>query len=328
MTKKSSKFLLFFMICSLCCPCVYAEEMRVVPMGRTAGIQIYTDGLLVIGLNEIDGRCAAKEAGVCVNDRIIGINGGGVSSSEEFARFVNEHPEGFSLDMERDGHPFTVNVCPTPDNDGVYRLGLWVRDSCAGVGTVTYYDPQSKTFAALGHSVNDVDTGDILSLKSGIILDCSIVSVTKSKRGFPGEINASFGDMVLGDVNANTGEGIFGEASESGFFSGGETLPVAARNEVHTGDAYIMSDMFGSKCENYSIQIKKITDSADKSLVVEVTDRRLLDSAGGIVQGMSGSPIIQDGKLVGAVTHVFINSPSKGYGTLAESMIDAQRNAA
>lgn len=327
MTKKASKILLFFMIFSLCCPFVYADETRVVPMGRTAGIQIYTDGLLVIGMSEIDGRCAAKEAGICVNDRVTKINGSGVTTSEDFAKAVNEHPEGLSLEIERGDRPFTVNVCPAPDNDGVYRLGLWVRDSCAGVGTVTYYDPQRKTFAALGHSVNDVDTGDILSLKSGIILDCSILSVTKSKRGYPGEINASFGDMVLGDVNANTGEGIFGEASESGFFSGGEALPVAARSEVHTGDAYIMSDMFGGKLEKYSIQIKKITDSADKSLVVEVTDRRLIDSAGGIVQGMSGSPIIQDGKLVGAVTHVFINSPAKGYGTLAESMIDAQRSA-
>ena len=312
----------------LFCPYAYADETYVVPMGRAAGIQVYTDGLLVIGLSETDGRCAAKEAGVCVNDRITKINGSTVTTSEDFANAVNEHPEGLSLEIVRDNSPITVDVCPVPDNDGVYRLGVWVRDSCAGVGTVTYYDPQSKMFAALGHAVNDVDTGDILSLKSGIILDCSIVSVTKSKRGYPGEINASFGDLVLGSVRANTNEGIFGEASEKGFFSGTDAIPVAARSDVHTGDAYIMSDMFGGKCENYSIQIKKITDSADKSLVVEVTDKRLLDSAGGIVQGMSGSPIIQDGKLVGAVTHVFINSPHKGYGTLAENMIDVQRRAA
>ena len=228
-----------------------------------------------------------------------------------------------TLDIVRDDRHMTVNAVPAQCEDGIYRLGLWVRDSCAGVGTVTYYDPETNKYAALGHAVNDVDTGNILSVKSGNILDCNIVSVTKSSRGVPGEINAVFGDTVIGNIGANTYEGIFGTVENDGYLKGG-AIEVAASAEVHRGEAYIISDIINGRPEKYSIRIKKITGDADKGIELEVTDSSLIETAGGIVQGMSGSPIVQDNKLVGAVTHVLVDNPINGYGTLAESMLETQ----
>lgn len=318
-------YALFFLMTILA---AHAEEIRVVPIGRAAGIQIYTDGLLVIGTSDISGHDAAKDAGIKTGDRIIAVNGSEAGTAEEFARLVNENPEGLNLDIARDNQQMSVNAVPVLSEDNVYRLGLWVRDSCAGVGTITYYNPQSNTFAALGHAVNDVDTGGILPVKSGVLTNCDIVSVAKSRRGAPGEINASFSGDKLGEITVNSSSGLFGNA-EPDFFSGnGELMTVAAKSQVHTGDAYILSDIFGTNTEKYSIKIDKITDEDDKGLVIEITDERLKDMAGGIVQGMSGSPIIQDGYLVGAVTHVFVNNPLKGYGTLAEKMIDTERRQA
>lgn len=298
-------------------------QTQLVPVGRAVGIQLYTDGLLVIGTTEVNGRDVARECGIETGDRITAANGIEIDSSESLASAVNEHSDSLILELVRDNRKMTIDAVPVQAEDGVYRLGIWVRDSCAGVGTVTYYDPETNTYAALGHAVNDVDTGNILPVKRGNILDCSIVSVTKSSRGCPGEINAVFGDEVIGDLGANTYEGIFGKTGNDEYFPG-EPMTVAARSQVHKGEAYILSDIMNGKVEKYSIKIKKITDDADKGLVIEVTDDRLINSAGGIVQGMSGSPIVQDNMLVGAVTHVFVNSPQKGYGTLAENMIDMQ----
>ena len=311
---------------TLCvCHVVYGAGAAVIPVGRAVGIQVYTDGLVVIGTSAVNGTDAAANAGIRADDRITEINGTHVTTTEDFVKIINEHPEGSVLTIARDNHEVQVNAVPALGEDGVYRLGLWVRDSCAGVGTVTYYDPASNSFAALGHAINDVDTGNILSVKSGNILACNIVSVTKSERGAPGEINASFGSDRLGDVTLNTPTGLFGKCGADAF--SGTPMTVASREQAHEGDAYILSDIFGQSVQEYSVRIEKITDDADRSIVLEITDDRLIDNAGGIVQGMSGSPIIQDGMLVGALTHVFVNSPLKGYGTLVENMLDAGRKA-
>ena len=298
-------------------------QKQLVPVGRAVGIQLYTDGLLVIGSSEIGSRNIANECGIKNGDRITAVNGKELSNSDELSDEINTNPENISLEITRDDRHMTVNAVPAQCDDGIYRLGLWLRDSCAGVGTVTYYDPESNEYAALGHAVNDVDTGNILSVKSGNILDCNIVSVTKSSRGIPGEINAVFGDTIIGNIGANTYEGIFGRVENNACLTG-KSLEVAKSAEVHKGDAYIVSDILGGSPERYSIRIKKITDEADKGIELEVNDSRLIDLAGGIVQGMSGSPIIQDDKLVGAITHVLVDNPLNGYGTLAESMLQMQ----
>ncbi len=326
MKKFSFNLTLFIFIISLAAS-AYAEEIKVIPIGKAVGIRIYTDGLLVIGTSEINGENAAKKNGIKVNDRITQINGKEVSTTDEFSKTVNEHPDGVNLEIVRDNRNIEINAVPVLSEDNIYRLGLWVRDSTAGIGTVTYYDPSGKSFAALGHAINDVDTGNILSVKSGNILDCDILSVTKGQKGSPGELNGTFNGNIIGDVKVNAKTGVFGKMLSDSFLDYSNPVPVAAKEQVHEGEAYIMSDAFGNNTEQYSIEINKITDDSDKGLIIEITDKRLIDRSGGIVQGMSGSPIIQDGRLVGAVTHVFVNNPLKGYGTLAENMIDAQRNA-
>ena len=326
--KRIPKNIVLFFILSMCFfSSAYAEEIRVVPIGKAVGIKIYTDGLLVIGTSEVNGENAAKKCGIKVNDRITEANGEAVETSERFAQIVNEHPDGINIKVVRDNQNIEINAVPVLAEDNIYRLGLWVRDSTAGIGTVTYYDPSSKAFAALGHAINDVDTGNILSVKSGNILNCDILSVTKSEKGNPGEINGAFEGDIIGDLSVNSQIGVFGKMTSNEFSDLNDAIPVAAKGQVQEGDAYILSDAFGNNTEQYSIKINKITNEADKGLVIEITDDRLIEMTGGIVQGMSGSPIIQNGRLVGAVTHVFVNNPTKGYGTLAENMIDMQTKA-
>lgn len=315
-------FLLTFSLCIITSAVVNATD--VIPVGKTVGVKIFTDGLLVIGSSEVNGKNVAKECGIRTNDRIKKINGEEIQNTETLVRLVNDNPEGVRLSVTRDNRDMEIDAVPAKGEDNVYRLGLWVRDSTAGIGTVTFYNPATKDFAALGHCINDVDTGNILSVKSGNILNCSILSVTKSEKGLPGEINGAFEGDKIGDVNINSKIGIFGKMTSDTFENVNEAIPVAERSEVNTGEAYILTDAFGKDNNRYSINIKKITQSADKALVIEITDSRLIDGAGGIVQGMSGSPIIQNGKLVGAVTHVFVNNPLKGYGTLAENMLEVQ----
>ncbi|MCD8180344.1 MAG: SpoIVB peptidase [Firmicutes bacterium] len=318
-----SRKVILFLVLSFCVTSgVYAEEIRVIPVGRTVGVRIYTDGLLVVGTSEVNGENAAKKSGIKVNDCIKAINGEYIDSSEEFAQIVNSNPDGVTLSVTRDNQDIEINAVPVLSDDNVYRLGLWVRDSTAGIGTVTYFDPASGTFAALGHSINDVDTGNILSVKSGNILNCDILSVTKSAKGSPGEINGTFDGEKIGDLEINSQIGIFGKMTGGEFADIGGAIPVAAKEQIHEGDAYIISDALGDENNQYSVKIDKITNDAEKSLVIEITDQRLIEGCGGIVQGMSGSPIIQNGRLVGAVTHVFVNNPLKGYGALAENMID------
>lgn len=324
--QKLKKFFLLVTISFCIFYDVYAAEVKVVPVGKTAGIRIYTDGLLVIGTSEISGENIAEKYGIEINDRIKKINGETAESSQQLSRILNENPQGILLSIARNNETYETTVVPKQGDDGIYRLGLWVRDSTAGIGTVTYYNPASNTFAALGHAINDVDTGNILTVKSGDILTCDIISVTKSTRGNPGALNGSVDGNDLGDVTLNTQTGIFGTVSNSEFFNCFEAIPVAAKSQIHEGEAVIISDAFDNGQTEYSVNIKKITNEKDKELVIEVTDQRLIDITGGIVQGMSGSPIIQDGRLVGAVTHVFVNSPLNGYGTLAENMIDVSQN--
>ena len=195
-----------------------------------------------------------------------------------------------------------------------------MRDSTAGIGTVTYYNPQNNSFAALGHGINDIDTGNILSVKSGNILNCDILSVSKSSKGHPGEINGAFDCNTIGNISINSQIGIYGNMS-CDEFSSDNAIPVAAKEQICESEAYILSDVIGQKTEKYSIKINKITNDSDKGLIIEITDPRLIDCTGGIVQGMSGSPIIQNDKIVGAVTHVFVDDPTRGYGIFIEEML-------
>lgn len=209
--------------------------------------------------------------------------------------------------------------------DGSYKLGAWIRDSMAGIGTITFYDPESGIFGALGHGINDVDTAQLMPLQAGSIMYAEVTDVQKGASGAPGELHGTFQvNRDMGDLFANTGSGVFGTLSDASLVNGIEPVAVAERSEVQVGPAVIRSNIAGEKVEEYQVEITRIYPSNGedtRNLMVKVTDPALLDATGGIVQGMSGSPILQNGKLVGAVTHVLVNDPTQGYGILAENML-------
>ena len=209
--------------------------------------------------------------------------------------------------------------------DGSYKLGAWIRDSMAGIGTMTFYDPATGQFGALGHGINDVDTSLLMPLESGSIMYASVADVKKGVPGTPGELHGTFQlDHDMGELYANTAGGVFGTLTDESLVKGMDAMPVALRSEVKTGAATILSNITGDSVEEYAVEITRIYPSGSndtRDLMVKVTDPKLLAATGGIVQGMSGSPIIQNGKLVGAVTHVLVNDPTSGYGILAEHML-------
>lgn len=212
-------------------------------------------------------------------------------------------------------------------SDGAYKLGAWIRDSMAGIGTMTFYDPDSGTFGALGHGISDADTALLMPLQSGGIMSASVTDVKKGTCGAPGELHGAFETQTdLGALYANTESGVFGKLTDKTILADAQPVPVAAADEVRVGQAVIRSNVAGSTVEEYTVEITKLfsaTDDDTRDLMLTVTDPRLLESTGGIVQGMSGSPILQDGKLIGAVTHVLVNDPTRGYGIFATNMLSA-----
>lgn len=317
--KKTAKILAAaFFVCALSFR-ADASGTYVIPSGKAVGVKLYTDGLLVVGINSVNGSPApAEKSGIKVGDRIMSANGEKLFACERLAEIVNENPGGVTLSVCRKNNVGEISVTPETA-DGVCKLGIWVRDSTAGIGTMTYYDPSSNTFAALGHGICDVDTGNILTAKSGNILNCRIMSVVKSERGHAGELEGSFDGAPTGIITKNSKNGIFGEAYAP---ESGEAVPIAEPGEVREGEAYILADV-GGVVKRYSIDITKVSNNRSaKSITLKITDEALISVTGGIVQGMSGAPIIQNGKLAGAVTHVFVNDPLRGYGVLAKYMAD------
>ena len=209
--------------------------------------------------------------------------------------------------------------------DGEYKLGAWIRDSMAGIGTLTFVDPATGLFGTLGHGINDVDTAVLMKLQTGAITPACVASVVKGLEGQPGELRGAFSaEEDLGTLFANTQQGVFGYLNDPAVFAG-DPIPVADRAEIRTGQATILSNISGTAVEEYTVEILKVYDDASdtRELMLRVTDPRLLEQTGGIVQGMSGSPILQNGKLVGAVTHVLVNDPTRGYGIFAETMLES-----
>ncbi len=300
--------------------------LRVAPVGRTVGVKLFSDGVLVVGLSE--GESAARESGLREGDVVLRFNGREIDSTEQLRALIAENGEArATLAVRRGAKTLTLNVTPHEDADGVCHLGAWIRDSMAGIGTMTFYDPQSGTFGALGHGVTDVDTGALMPLQSGGIMDASVKAVKKGESGAPGELRGDF-DLThdCGTLRANTDCGIFGVIDEPDeTLRALPTVPVAGRGEIHTGGATILANCSGGEVREYAIKIEKIYHGAapTRNLLLRVTDEALIDATGGIVQGMSGSPILQDGKLVGAVTHVLVNDATRGYGIFIENMLHA-----
>lgn len=308
-----------------------AEVRKVVPVGKAVGIKLFSDGVLVVGFSQIPAAegsvVPARQCGLKEGDIITHINAAEVDTVEEVQEQLAEiGGEEMSIRAMRDGKTVQVTAqavkCST---DGTYKLGAWLRDSMAGIGTVTYYDPDTGAFGALGHGVNDIDTAQLMPLERGGVLAASVTDVKKGKKGEPGELHGVFDTEGedIGTLTANTSHGIFGTLT-TGELAAMESVEVAEAEQVKTGKAIIYSNVSGEEVRAYEVEITKLFPHAEdgRDMMVKVTDPALLEATGGIVQGMSGSPILQDGRLVGAVTHVLVGDSTQGYGILAQRMME------
>jgi stage IV sporulation protein B len=311
-------------------------DLKVIPGGQTIGVKIKSDGIMVVGHHlvtaaENNKTSPGEAAKVQVGDLIVKIDDAKIKDVSEVAEIVKkagEQNKTLLLSIMRNGQPLSITIQPTYDiYDKSYRLGLYIRDSAAGVGTLTFYAPDSGVYGALGHVITDMDTQTPIPIGDGTIVHSNVTSISKSQNGEPGEKRASFTNdsKVLGNIVRNTPFGIFGKmhaAPEHSLHK--DAIPVAFSEEVKEGPAQIYTVVSGQKVEKFDIEVVHVTKQdfpATKGMVIKITDPRLLEKTGGIVQGMSGSPIIQNGKVIGAVTHVFVNDPTSGYGCFIEWML-------
>jgi stage IV sporulation protein B len=311
-------------------------DFKVVPGGQSIGVKLNTLGVLVVGHHQIntpEGKKSPGEiAGVQVGDIITNINGTKIEQMSDVTPFIqNAGKTGEPLDLvlTREETEVKTKLYPLKDeNDRSFRIGLYIRDSAAGIGTMTFYDPKSKKYGALGHVISDMDTKKPIVVEDGQIVRSTVTSIEKGSNGNPGEKLARFsGDReVIGNITRNSPFGIFGELNQD--ISNGvndEALPIALSNEVKEGPAKILTVVNNDKVEEFEVEVVSSVPQkfpATKGMVIKITDEKLLDKTGGIVQGMSGSPIIQNGKVIGAVTHVFVNDPTSGYGVHIEWMLN------
>lgn len=307
------------------------ERSKVIPCGLPVGIYMKTKGILVVGtgaVNGMDGIDYEPAASIVQSgDYIMGVNGSPISSKKELIALINDsNGEDIRLEVERKGEITDLMVKPVMTGTQEYKAGIWVRDDTQGIGTMTYVD-ENKNYGALGHGISDVDTSTLLSLDGGKLYPTDIMSVVKGEKGVPGELAGVIRydeNEILGSITANTDAGIFGQVSDEYLDRlTHSSVEVALKQEIETGPATILSSVDG-EVKEYQIEIEKIllnSKDINKSMVIHVTDERLLNLTGGIVQGMSGSPILQNGKLIGAVTHVFIQDSTSGFGIFAENMI-------
>ena len=300
-------------------PVAASAVQTLIPVGKVVGLELLSDCVTVADFDESSN---AQSAGVKVGDRLLSIDGRSIRSAQDVQLALQQSKGSVKLLLQRGENLTTVRVSPTITRDGP-KLGIYLRQGVTGIGTVTYYDPQNKAFGILGHGVND-SSGKLLSLTSGNVYDARVASVRKGRSGEPGQLMGALTSQdPIGQIRRNTVQGVFGPCQ---FPFTAQPLPVGTSDTVKTGSATILSTISGQDTQEYSVEILKVypaTRQNGRNLLIRVTDPQLLETTGGIVQGMSGSPIIQDGKLIGAVTHVLVNDPTTGYGIFIENMLDA-----
>jgi stage IV sporulation protein B len=306
---------------------------QVAACGNTVGVKLKIDGILVVGVSDVETAngqktVPARDTGIKPGYIITGVNDRRMEDIDDLIQEI-ESSEGKPVKVaykygSLNGVAFISPAKAAEDKR--YHIGLWVRDSTAGIGTLTYYDPATRSFGALGHGITDIDTGTLMPVESGEILESNILGVKMGKSGTPGELKGIFvEDTKLGTIDKNSEVGIYGKLDKSAISRiAGSLYPIGVRADVKVGPASILSNIDGKNIEEFSIDIQKVSRqnlNGSKGMIIKITDRELLDSTGGIVQGMSGSPIIQGGKIVGAVTHVLVNDPTRGYGIFIEAML-------
>ena len=308
---------------------IQSKPKKVSVSGESFGIKLYTDGVIIVGIRDVEtdkGKCnPAKEAGLEKGDIIIEINGKKVYSADSVTDILNDNNgNDYKITVKRNGNYKEFLLKPAySSSQGCYKVGLWVRDSTAGVGTITYYDKSNNTVSALGHPITDVDTNEIMPILDGEAVRATVTKIYKSKAGEAGSLCCEFTNDIIGTLKKNCQSGIYGKYTCT--LKNTYEYEVASPNEIVRGPVQILCTIDSGKAKFYNAQISRISyreNKKGKNMVVKITDERLLEKTGGIVQGMSGSPIIQNGKLVGALTHVIVDSPEKGYAIFAQDMVD------
>ena len=313
-------------------------KTTVIPVGNVAGLKLYTNGVLVVGMTEIEGIDSKKykpfqNTGIEEGDRILSVDNTGISTVEELTQKVNQS-KGNEVQIEYVHKEETkeCSITPVQTRNDEYKLGLWVRDSAAGVGTVTFYEPSTKMFAALGHGITDIDTEELINISSGEFVTSRILNISKGTSGNPGKIQGSIdGGQEIGEIYKNTKFGIYGKVDNLSALNVdfNKEMKVALRDEIQEGKATILCSLDNVSVKEYEINIEKIylnNDYDNKNMKIRITDKELIEKTGGIIQGMSGSAIIQNGKFVGAVTNVLVNDPLEGYAVFGDTMIKQMRS--
>jgi len=310
------------------------DSLYLVPLGQTIGIDIHTNGVMILGTGSVEtaeGKQDSPAKGkVFTGDLIQKVNGQVVESNGDVTEIVEREGQSpVTLEILREGEIIQASITPLIGTDGIYKLGLWIRDRAQGIGSLTYYNPDTGGFGAIGHGIADVDTHETIPVGEGTITKARISAVKKGVEGEPGEIEGSLTSTVLGEIQLNSANGVYGTIVNSeSLIQTQNAIPIALKEEIKEGKAYILCNLEGDTVEQYEVKVSKTSKIASKNdgLVVEITDPRLLEKTNGIIQGMSGSPIIQDGALIGAVTHVFVQEPQKGYGIYIEDMINTENS--
>ena len=312
---------------------MFCLELRLFLLGNIAGVKLYTSGILVVGMSEIEGVDNKKHkpyenSGIEEGDSIISIDNTKISTTQDLIDTVNASSgKDLAIEYVHNNATATCSITPVQTSNNEYKLGLWVRDSAAGVGTVTFYDSSTKSFGALGHGITDIDTEELINIESGEFITTQILNIKKGENGYPGRIQGTIDNQTnIGSIYKNTKFGIYGKVSNPSALQldSSKEMDVALREEIKEGPATILCNLDGTSPKEYNIQIERIfkeNNYDNKSMKIKVTDENLLNKTGGIIQGMSGSPVIQNGKFVGAVTHVLVNNPKEGYAVFGDIML-------
>ena len=305
---------------------------KLIPSGESVGVRIDTQGVMVLGIGSVIGD-DGKEYEIAKDilkpgDMILKVNNTPIDSKETLIKCIESY-DSLNMEIKRNNIIQDVNINCIKGQDGKNKIGVWVRDSTQGIGTLTYINPKEKTFGALGHGIVDVDTKEIMEVQDGKIMKSEIVDVKKGEKGKPGELIGNIQkDEEIGKIQNNTNLGIYGKIEDDKYINEKNAIPIGLKDSVEIGEASILCNIDGTEAKEYDIEIESINKyniDNSKSMVIKITDEKLLNKTNGIIQGMSGSPIIQNGKIIGAVTHVFVNDPSKGYGIFIENMLEAEK---